>query len=97
MDAEFDKIDNFKDGYEQLLVYQFTRNGVEGTFYGCDVSLNEDGKIYPNDVLGAIVAIINTYTDLIPEVHQLAFEKDINDNLMRMIENRYEHIVNVAK
>lgn len=97
MEIELDRIQGIKDGREQFLVYQFTREETDGVFYGC--KLNYDGltKFYPSDVSGAIVAIIEAYSNLLPESEQIEFEEAITKNLLEMIDTRHEYIVTLEK
>ncbi len=97
MDAELDKIKGIKDGREQLLVFQYTREDLDGVLYACKINFDGLKFVTVNDVVGAIIAIMESYSDSMPEAQQVQFEKEVTGNLLRMIETRHEHILRVER
>lgn len=95
MTIDLNKIPTIKDGREQLLVFQFTKENVDGVFYGCKINFEGLERWYEHDVSGAITAIVESYSNILPESKQIEFEKSLLKNLIAKISSRYDKIQNI--
>ncbi len=94
MEINLEKVKNLKDWREQLIVGQFTRENLDGVCFVCDINTEGLEQIYVSDAIGAMVAVMESYVNMVPESQQIQFEKEVTDRLLEMIETRHEHIIN---
>lgn len=95
MEVDFDQIPDIESGREQLLVYQYKKTGVDGTFYACRINWDGLKEWHDADVVSAIIAIVENYSNSLPESEQNKFEDNVLSTLVEKIRNRYDHIVSV--